>query len=139
MLHLFVAHSQANFDYWIHPNVLNLVNLLRLWDTAVYREVLIGNYNLCCPVLLLFLNWMYIRDFFLNFFSFFLIFMGEIAFTSILAVPFLCESAIWNNRMELGLRLGSGVGLEFRIIKTILNIYFYDYLKMFPFYQFIIT
>ena len=67
-------------------------------------------------VLLLFLHWMYIRDFFLNFFSFFLIFMGEIALTSILALTFLCESAIWNNRMVLGLRLGSGVGLEFRIV-----------------------
>ena len=67
-------------------------------------------------VLLLFLHWMYIRDFFLNFFSFFLIFMGEIALTSILALTFLCESAIWNNRIVLGLRLGSGVGLEFRIV-----------------------
>jgi len=73
-------------------------------------------YTYASLVLLLFLHWMYIRDFFLNFFSFFLIFMGEIAFTSILALTFLCESAIWNNRMVLGLRLGSGVWLEFRIV-----------------------
>ena len=73
-------------------------------------------YTYASLVLLLFLYWMYIRDFFLNFFSFFLIFMGEIAFISILALTFLCESAIWNNRMVLGLRLGSGVGLEFRIV-----------------------
>ena len=71
-------------------------------------------YTYAFLVLLLFLQWMYIRDFFLNFFSFFLIFMGEIAFTSILALTFLCESAIWNNTMVLGLR--SGVGLEFRIV-----------------------
>ena len=73
-------------------------------------------YTYASLVLLLFLHWMYIRDFFLNLFSFFLIFMGEIAFTSILALTFLCESAIWNNRMVLGLRLGSGLGLEFRIV-----------------------
>ena len=73
-------------------------------------------YTYASLVFILFLNWMYIRDFFLNFFSFFLIFMGEIALTSILALTFLCESAIWNNRMVLGLRLGSEVGLEFRIV-----------------------
>ena len=79
-------------------------------------------YTYASFVLLLFLHWMYIRNFFLDFFSFFLIFMGEIAFTSILAVTFLCESAIWNNRMGLGLRLGSGVGLEFRIVIEFLYI-----------------
>ena len=75
-------------------------------------------YRYASFVLLLFLHWMYIRNFFLDFFSFFLIFMGEIAFTSILAVTFLCETAIWSNRMRLGLRLGSGVavGLKFRIL-----------------------
>ena len=79
-------------------------------------------YTYASFVLLLFLHWMYIRNFFLNFFSFFLIFMWEIAFTSILAVTFLCESAIWNNRMGLGLRLGLGVGLEFRIVIEFLYI-----------------
>ena len=75
-------------------------------------------------VLLLFLHWMYIRNFFLDFISFFLMIMGEIAFTSILAVTFLCKSTIWNNRMGLGqgLRLGSGVGLEFRIVIEFLYI-----------------
>ena len=56
-------------------------------------------YSYASFLLLLFFHWIYIRNFFLDFFSFFLIFMGEIAFTSILAVTFLCESAIWNNRM----------------------------------------
>ena len=81
-------------------------------------------YTYASLVLLLFLHWMYIRNFFLDFFSFFLIFMGEIAFTFILAVTFLCESAIWNNRMGLGLRLRlrSGVGLEFRIVIEFLYI-----------------
>ena len=85
----------------------NLINLsLQIQDMYTYASF----------VLLLYLHCMYIRNFFLDFFSFFLIFMGEIAFTSILAVTFLCESAIWNNRMGLGLRLGSEVGLEFRIV-----------------------
>ena len=79
-------------------------------------------YTYASFVLLLFLHWIYIRNFFLNFFSFFLIFMREIAFTSILAVTFLCENAIWNNRMWWGLRLGLGVGLEFRIVMEFLCI-----------------
>ena len=93
-----------------------------------YRFILAADpgyvYTYASFVLLLFLHWMYIRNFFLDFFSFFLIFMGEIAFTSIFAVTFLCESAIWNNKMGLvlRLRLGSGVRLELRIVIEFRNI-----------------
>ena len=55
--------------------------------------------------------------------------MKEITSTSILAFAFLCEIAIWNNRMVLRLRLGSGVGLEIGIFKTInINRIYFSYL-----------
>ena len=108
---------------WVIQGTLFYLFLRDLIDLSFQIQDM---YTYASFVLLLFLHWMYIRNFFLDFFSFFLIFMGEIAFTSILAVTFLCESAIWNNRMGLGLglglRLGSGVGLLFRIIIEFLYI-----------------
>ena len=120
LFHLFIISFQSSYYSFHMRRVIRVIQgtlfYLFLRDLIDLSFQIRDIYTYASFVLLLFSHWMYIRNFFLDFFSFFLIFMGEIAFTSILAVTFLCESAIWNNRMGLGLRLGLGVGLEFRIV-----------------------